>query len=233
MYERPELVKVWLKGSMSGFFFSSCQDRGVKEDELQSILNYLLTMHEVNSQKSALKQTVGDGGNGGAWSWWQNGHYHLWSYGPLKPVRECESASAQRQHEKWCNNGLNRMYSSVTIISILALLCHMLLRRPPVSMSTATPLSLVLLHICRVGLPLPPLFTCVLFSAGWEHPRCAPAVGGSYVWTPGVHDPCVWSEEWNKVSAAHTCSTRTHIHERARTHTRIWCDITFYTFYTF
>lgn len=24
------------------------QDRGVKEDELQSILNYLLTMHEVN-----------------------------------------------------------------------------------------------------------------------------------------------------------------------------------------
>lgn len=25
------------------------QDRGVKEDELQSILNYLLTMHEVNA----------------------------------------------------------------------------------------------------------------------------------------------------------------------------------------
>lgn len=27
----------------------SAQDRGVKEDELQSILNYLLTMHEVNA----------------------------------------------------------------------------------------------------------------------------------------------------------------------------------------
>lgn len=26
------------------------QDRGVKEDELQSILNYLLTMHEVNAE---------------------------------------------------------------------------------------------------------------------------------------------------------------------------------------
>lgn len=32
---------------------SSRQDRGVKEDELQSILNYLLTMHEVRASVSA------------------------------------------------------------------------------------------------------------------------------------------------------------------------------------
>lgn len=32
-------------------FFALCfsKDRGVKEDELQSILNYLLTMHEVTT----------------------------------------------------------------------------------------------------------------------------------------------------------------------------------------
>lgn len=36
------------------------QDRGVKEDELQSILNYLLTMHEVKKNK---KSQTGEGGN--------------------------------------------------------------------------------------------------------------------------------------------------------------------------
>lgn len=39
------------------FCFSSSQDRGVKEDELQSILNYLLTMHEVNVD--AVRESAG------------------------------------------------------------------------------------------------------------------------------------------------------------------------------
>ena len=37
----------------------------MKEDELQSILNYLLTMHEVNPLVCVfLRETVGDGGGG-------------------------------------------------------------------------------------------------------------------------------------------------------------------------
>jgi len=48
------------------------QDRGVKEDELQSILNYLLTMHEVNayfcvkiaSERERKRETVRDGESG-------------------------------------------------------------------------------------------------------------------------------------------------------------------------
>lgn len=40
-----ESVAVVVKRFVSYFI---CQDRGVKEDELQSILNYLLTMHEVS-----------------------------------------------------------------------------------------------------------------------------------------------------------------------------------------
>lgn len=35
--------------------FKFFQDRGVKEDELQSILNYLLTMHEVHESLSLLQ----------------------------------------------------------------------------------------------------------------------------------------------------------------------------------
>lgn len=76
--------------------------------------------------------------------------------------RECESASALWQHEKWCNNGLNRMYSSVTIISILALKCHMLLRSYPHpgsrTNSAQPPLRL---SLC----PLNPLFIRPLSSS--------------------------------------------------------------------
>lgn len=39
------------------------QDRGVKEDELQSILNYLLTMHEVTAVSEGNTRT--DSGSGG------------------------------------------------------------------------------------------------------------------------------------------------------------------------
>lgn len=35
------------------------QDRGVKEDELQSILNYLLTMHEVKNSGTHKNTTRG------------------------------------------------------------------------------------------------------------------------------------------------------------------------------
>lgn len=44
MSKQLEIMSVLVKYAMS----LSSQDRGVKEDELQSILNYLLTMHEVN-----------------------------------------------------------------------------------------------------------------------------------------------------------------------------------------
>lgn len=40
---------------MDGPRLLSPQDRGVKEDELQSILNYLLTMHEVKKQTLMVK----------------------------------------------------------------------------------------------------------------------------------------------------------------------------------
>lgn len=35
--------------------FAFFQDRGVKEDELQSILNYLLTIHEVHESLSLIQ----------------------------------------------------------------------------------------------------------------------------------------------------------------------------------
>ncbi len=74
------------------------------------------------------------------WSWWQNAHYNLWA-GVMVHLNEweCESAPALWQHEKWRNNGLNRMYSSVTIISILAPKYHLLLRNlPPTTTQTHT-----------------------------------------------------------------------------------------------
>lgn len=64
------------------FFF---QDRGVKEDELQSILNYLLTMHEVNANFWVKIDTVREGKRGTErvraveWSWLQNVHYNAWA----------------------------------------------------------------------------------------------------------------------------------------------------------
>lgn len=46
MYKQSKIVNVLVKDVNVCF----SQDRGVKEDELQSILNYLLTMHEVNER---------------------------------------------------------------------------------------------------------------------------------------------------------------------------------------
>lgn len=145
------------------------------------------------------------------WSWWQNVHYNLWA-GVMVHLNEweCESASALWQHEKWRNNGLNRMYSSVTIISILALKYHLLLLNPPPLLVHPYTSLFVLLTLYssvppgRLFLLCSPVQLRFLFSAGWEYPRCAPAVGGSNVWTPGVHDPCIWPEKWDKVNAAHT-----------------------------
>lgn len=76
----PKLIKLWCilsdyktvffcKFSFSNYLpstiFNFClpifaffQDRGVKEDELQSILNYLLTMHEVHDSLSVFTQCV-------------------------------------------------------------------------------------------------------------------------------------------------------------------------------
>lgn len=57
----------------------------MKEDELQSILNYLLTMHEVNA-KFCIKIDTERGQKRETetvraveWSWWQNVHYNLWA----------------------------------------------------------------------------------------------------------------------------------------------------------
>lgn len=74
--------------------------------------------------------------------------------------QECESASTRWQHKKWRNNGPNRMYSSVTIISILALKYHLLLRNPP-SMSTPSTLSLS----SQLSIHLSPSGFFVLFSS--------------------------------------------------------------------
>lgn len=141
------------------------------------------------------------------WRWWKNVHYNLWA-GVMVHLNEweCESASVLWQHEKWRNNGLNRMYSSVTIISILAFKYHLLLHSP----HSVHPYNSLFVLLTRLShwtssFSFVHLFNCAFFfSAGWEYPRCAPAVGCSYVWTPGVHDPCIWPEKWNKVNAAHT-----------------------------
>lgn len=48
--KKTKITSVSIKEAFCVFL---SQDRGVKEDELQSILNYLLTMHEVNASYSA------------------------------------------------------------------------------------------------------------------------------------------------------------------------------------
>lgn len=64
---------------MDGAPLSPPQDRGVKEDELQSILNYLLTMHEVKEHVQTQKGEGGNHPNGPETAWrialqWRRGH---------------------------------------------------------------------------------------------------------------------------------------------------------------
>lgn len=71
---------------------ASPQDRGVKEDELQSILNYLLTMHEVGA--TVFDAEIHSGTEGGMV---ESAGVELvakcalkfvgWSYSPLKQAR--------------------------------------------------------------------------------------------------------------------------------------------------
>lgn len=185
----------------------SFQDRGVKEDELQSILNYLLTMHEVHESPSLL-------------------HVNSLS------VLVCHFAELSHkvtfifwvpipgevyffQHLKCPARGMNLFDWQWPTTAPVLLLGAPGAQQGLLQLQGTYIMSLLQLQLdlaknkdCILSLHLLPLLfflslVILLYwfvSAGWESAWCAAAGGSPHVWASSFHDPRFRPEKWNTVS---------------------------------